>query len=56
MPDCYMMLIAVLNDLPSLQGIISFSCFMLPRVRSGDWGYIAPCSTPARNCTQRSKT
>jgi sporadic carbohydrate cluster protein (TIGR04323 family) len=30
MPDCYMMLVAVLNDLPSLQGIISFSCFMLP--------------------------
>lgn len=30
MPGCYMMLIAVIDDLPALEGIIAFSCFMLP--------------------------
>lgn len=31
MPGCYMMLQAVLDELPSLDGIILFSLFMLPQ-------------------------
>jgi sporadic carbohydrate cluster protein (TIGR04323 family) len=33
MPGCYMMLQQVLDELPSLGGIIAFSMFMLPRRR-----------------------
>lgn len=31
MPACYLMLSALLEELPSLQGIIMFSAFMLPQ-------------------------
>lgn len=31
MPSCYLMLNAVLDELPTLQGVIMFSIFMLPR-------------------------
>jgi sporadic carbohydrate cluster protein (TIGR04323 family) len=34
MPSCYMMLNAVLEELPKLRGIIMFSAFMLPRRRA----------------------
>lgn len=30
MPDCHMMLSSVLDELPSLEGIIAYSLFMLP--------------------------
>ena len=30
MPGCFMMLVAILEDLAALDGIIAFSCFMLP--------------------------
>jgi len=31
MPGCYMMLQSVLDELPSLEGMIAFSLFMLPQ-------------------------
>lgn len=34
MPSCYLMLNAVLEQLPHLEGIIVFSAFMLPRHKS----------------------
>ncbi len=33
MPHCYLMLQSVLEELPSLEGIICFSLFMLPKSR-----------------------
>jgi sporadic carbohydrate cluster protein (TIGR04323 family) len=34
MPSCYLMLSAILGELPTLGGIILFSLFMLPRRKS----------------------
>lgn len=34
MPSCYLMLNAILDELPKLQGIIMFSAFMLPERKS----------------------
>ncbi|MBI1774199.1 MAG: sporadic carbohydrate cluster protein, TIGR04323 family [Proteobacteria bacterium] len=33
MPGCYLMLTDVLNELPSLEGIVAYSLFMLPADR-----------------------
>jgi len=32
-PSCYLMLEQVLDELPSLEGIVAYSLFMLPRAR-----------------------